>query len=188
MTRTDLSPEDDPRSFIEAPVVAALNGIVARALIGLSVVGASATLPVILRMDIRFDHRYHFLLPVAWVVYAALTAAILILRPPPREADVWDRAAEVDASLARLARRTSTLMMTGWLASVAVALSLHHLVSAREVLVTLGIVVPLTFDAWLLAVLAWNAWCRASLARAEHDAADRLRRYWARAVHQREGR
>src|SRR3972149_2593078 len=84
----------------------------------------------------------------------------------------------------RRARRTSPLMMTGWLASVAVALSLHHLVSAREVLVTLGIVVPLTFDAWLLAVLAWNAWCRASLARAEHDAADRLRRDWARGVPQ----
>jgi hypothetical protein len=188
VTRTDLSPEDDPRSFIEAPVIAALNGIVARALIGLSVVAASATLPVILGLDVRHDHRFHFFLPAAWVVYAALTATILILRPPPREADVWDRAAEVDASLARFARWTSTLMMAGWAASVAVALVQHHLVSPRDVLVTLGIVVPLTLAAWVLAVFAWNAWCRASLARAEHDAADRLRRYWARAVHQREVR
>lgn len=181
MTRTDQDPGDDPQRFIEAPVIAALNGVIVRALIGLSVVGASVSLPVILGLDVRLDHRFHFFLPVAWAIYAALTAISLFLRPPPREADVWDRAAEVDASLVRLARGSSTLMMAGWAVSVTVALVQHHLVSEREVLVALGIIIPLTIAAWLLAVFAWAAWCRAALARGVHDASGRLRQYWAQA-------
>ena len=187
MTRADSGSEYDPRSFIAAPVVAALNGIVVRALIGLSVVAASASAPLILRLDLPFHTAFHFFLPVAWVVYAALTAAILILRPPPREADVWGRATEVDSSLVRFARRVSALMMVGWLASVAVVLVHHHLTSPREIFVTVGIIIPLTVASWLLAVLAWSGWCRASLARAEQDAADRLRRYWTGVAHPREG-
>jgi len=188
MNKVDPSAANDPRSFIEAPVIAALNGIVVRALIGLCVVAASASVPLILRMDVPYHKAFHFLLPIGWVVYAALTAALLILRPPPHEPDVWGRAVEVDAALVRFTRRVSVLMTVGWIASVTVVLVHHHLTSEREIFVTLGIIVPLTFAAWLLAVLAWNSWCRASLARAEHDAADRLRRYWTRVAQPREGR
>lgn len=187
VNNADSSSASDRRSFIEAPVIAALNGITVRAVIGFSVVAASASLPLILRLDALFHEAFHFLLLVGWLVYAALTAALLILRPPPPEPDVWVRAAEVDSALVRFARRVSALMMVGWLASVAAVLVHHHLTSPREVFVTLGIIVPLTFAAWLLAVLAWSSWCRASLARAEHDAADRLRRYWRRVAQPRAG-
>jgi len=178
VTTPDSSGGSDPRSFTQTPVVAALNGIIVRALIGLSLVAASASVPLILRLDLPFHTAFHFLLPVAWAGYAGVTGAMLILRPPPREPDVWGRAAEVDASLVRFARRISAFMFVGWLASVAVVLVHHHLTSPREIFVTVGIIIPLTIAAWLLAVLAWNSWCRAVLARAEHDAAERLRRYW----------
>lgn len=168
-------------------MIAALNGVIVRALIGLGVVAASASVPLILRLELPFHTAFHFLLPVAWAAYAALTAGTLIFRPPPREADVWGRAAEVDASLVRFARRISAVMTIGWLASVAVVLVHHHLNSPREIFVTVGIIIPLTIASWLLAVLAWNSWCRAALARAEHDAAGRLRRYWTGVAHPREG-
>ncbi len=168
----------DPRAFTDAPVIAALNGIVVRALIGFSVVAGYASLPLLLRLDPPVHAAFHFLLPAGWVAYAILTAARLILRPAPHEPDVWPRAAEVDSALAGLARRVSAAMTIGWLVAVAAVIVQHHLTSPREVFVTFGIIVPLTFAAWLLAVLAWSGWCRASLARAEHTATDRLRRYW----------
>ncbi len=187
MTTADSSGGNDPRSFTQAPVLAALNGIIVRALIGLSLVAASASVPLILRLDLPFHTAFHFLLPVGWTLFAALTAVTLMLRPAPREADVWGRAAEVDASLVRFARGVSAFMAVGWLASVAVVLVHHHLTSPREIFVTVGIIIPLTIASWLLAVLAWNGWCRAALAHAEHDAAERLRRYWKGLAHPREG-
>jgi len=177
MNRAEPPAMNDPRSFIDAPVIAALNHIVVRALIGFSVIAAFATFPLILHLDGAIHQAFHFLVPVAWAVYALLTAAILILRPAPREPDVWGRASEVDHGLATFTRRVSWVMPVGWLATFAVILVHHHLTSPRDVFVTFGIIVPLTLAAWILAVLAWNAWSRASLARAEHEAAARLRQH-----------
>lgn len=188
MNAADSSVAGDPRDFIEAPVIAALNRIVVRALIGLCVVAASASVPLILRLDSPFHKAFHFALPAAWVVYAVVTAAMHVLRPPPPEADVWGRAAEADASLVRFTRRVSALMTVGWLASIAVVIVHHHLTSPREIFVTVGIIVPITVATWVLAVFAWSHSCRASLARAEHDAAERLRRYWTVVARPREGR
>jgi hypothetical protein len=169
----------DPRNQVEAPVVDALHGIVARAYIGLGVVAAASLAPLILHLEDPIHQLTHFVIPGGWVAYAAVTGGRLVLRPAPEEADPWGRAREVDADLARHAMRVSALMVVGWLAALAAVLLHHHLASPREIFVTLGIIVPLTLAAWLLGVLAWGAWCRTTLARAEHEATGRLRRYWS---------
>lgn len=171
---------DDPRSQVEAPVVAALHGIAIRALAGLGIVAVAALAPLILHLDPPIHQATHFIIPAAWVAFAAITAAVLALRPAPSEPQPWARAAEVDIDLVRYVRRVSALMTLGWLAAMAGVLVHHHLTSPREVFVTAGIILPLTLAAWILAVLAWNAWSRASLARAEHEASGRLREYWSR--------
>lgn len=167
----------DPRTFINAPVIAALNGIVLRAVIGFTAVAGSASVPLILHLDPPVHDAFHFLVPGIWIGGAAMILVLLLLRPAPREPDVWSRAAEVDPGLTRFARFVSTVMMVGWLAAFAVVLVHHHLSSPREVFVTLGIIVPLTLAAWIVAVLGWSAWSRATLARAEHEAAGRLRQH-----------
>ncbi len=179
MNTADPTGSSDPRTYLEAPVIAALNAIVVRALIGFSVVAGYASVPLIFRLDPHIHEALHLLLPAGWLVYAGVTAARLILRPSPPEPDPWARAAEVDSALVHVARRLSAVMTVGWLASVAAVIVHHHLTSPREVFVTFGIMVPLTSVAWLLAVLAWRSWCRASLTRAEHKATERLRRYWS---------
>jgi hypothetical protein len=187
MSTAEPGSASDPRGFIEAPVLGALNAIVIRAVIGFSLVAAGASFPLLLHLDPPIHQAFHFLVPAGWVVYAALVGALFLLRRPPPEPDVWARAAEVDAALTRFAQRVSAVMLAGWLLAFAAVLVHHHLTSPREVFVTLGIIVPLTFAAWLLAALAWTGSCRAMLARAEHEANGRLRRYWSHLPQTRSG-
>jgi energy-converting hydrogenase Eha subunit A len=172
-------PGPDPRRFAEEPVVRALNGIALRALIGFVIVAAIATIPAIARLDEPIREAFHVAVPLAWLTYAVVTGALLALRPAPHEPSVWSRAAEVDPDLARFARRLSALMTIGWLVAVGAVIVNHHLGSPDDAAYTLLVALPITLAAWLLAVSAWRAWCRAALARGEHAALERLRLYWA---------
>lgn len=170
--------DPEARSYVDAPIIAALNRIAVVGIIGFVVVAAFASIPLIFEMDPVIHQAFHLLVPAVWLAMAALVLVWLIVRPVPHEHDVWARATHAEPSLARYARGVSLLMMLGWVVSFAVVILHHHLHSERSTFITFGIVVPLTLAAWILAVVAWNAWCRASLARAEHQAADRLRTYW----------
>lgn len=170
--------EQDPRSTVAAPVLAALQGIIARALFGLLLVACAALLPLGLRLEPSIHETLHFLIPASWVAYAALAGILLLVRRAPTDAEVWERAALIDPDLTRLAKLSSNLMLTGWLGILATVLAHHHLSSARDAFIAAGIISPLTLAAWILAALAWTASCRASLARAEDEAAHRLREYW----------
>lgn len=172
-------PGPDPRRFAEQPVVRALNRIAVRALIGFVVVAAFATIPAIARLDERIHQAFDVAVPLGWLAYAVVTAALLALRPAPHEPNVWSRAAEVEPELTRFARRLSALMTLGWLVAVGAVIVNHHLGSPDEAAYTLLVALPITLAAWLLAVSAWRAWCRATLARGEHAALERLRLYWA---------
>jgi hypothetical protein len=171
--------ELDPRSFVEAPVIDALNGIVLRAVAGFTLVAALASVPLIVRMDAPVHEVFHILLPIGAVVYSLATGALLLLRPAPPGPDAWSGAKEADPALVRFARRVSMFMIVGWLAAVGAVLGHHHLSSPDQVLATVLVDVPLTIAIWLLAVLAWSSWCRATLARAQDATAHRLRRYWS---------
>lgn len=172
-------PDDrDPAQLVAEPVVLALHRIVVQALLGLLLVAVAALLPLGLRAEPAVHETLHFLIPAGWVGYAALVGLRLALRRPPDGTDVWERAARIDPGLWRLARLASNLMLAGWLGVMATVLVHHHLSSPRDVVVGVGIITPLTLAAWILAAVAWSASCRADLARAEQDAALRLRRYW----------
>lgn len=179
MSNQRASQASDPQAFVDAPVVAALNRIGLLAVGGFAVVAGFATVPLILRLEGSLHEAFHFLVPIAWVAFASCTFVVLQLRPAPAEPDVWTRAAEVDAGLVRFVRRLSLVMGAGWLAAFGAVMVHHHLSGQRDILYTVGVIGPLTLAAWILAVVAFGAWCRAMLARAEVEAAGRLRRYWS---------
>jgi hypothetical protein len=182
----DPAIRSDPQAFIAAPVLAALNRIALAAVIGFGVVAGWATLPLLLPIGEEFHQAFHFGLPIAWTLFAATVAASLLLHPAPVEPDVWVRAMQVDAGQARFARTLSAVMLAGWLLSVAVVVVNHHLDTPRDALYGLGVMVPLTLAAYILAAVAFNAWCRASLSRAEHVSSERFRRYWVGVAHGRQ--
>ena len=171
--------ELDPRRYVHAPVADALNHIALAAVVGFAIVAGFATVPLIAHMNPRVHEAFHILFLLGGVVFAVAIGGVLILRPPPAEGDVWARASEIDPSLARFARWVSTFMAAGWLASMAVVIAHHHLDTPQHALLALAVLAPLAFAAWLLAVYAWSAWCRATLAHAEHEADRRLRQYWS---------
>lgn len=175
------------QAFVDAPVVAALNRIAIVALIGFAVVAGFAAIPLVFELGHGLHEAFHLLVPAAWLALAALVLVWRILRPPPHEGDVWSRAAKIDPSLTRYARLVSTLMIVGWIASFGAVIVHHHLATPRSTFVTFGILVPLTAAALILALVAWTAWCRATLARAEHSSADRLRRHMTEMARSRHG-
>jgi hypothetical protein len=179
--------DPEARTYVDAPIVAALNRIAVVGIIGFVVVAGFASVPLIFEMDPIVHQAFHLLVPAVWLVLAALVLVWLIVHPIPHEHDVWAHAQHVDPSLTRYARLVSILMMLGWVVSFAVVILHHHLHSPRSTFITFGILVPLTLAAWILAVVAWNAWCRATLARAEHQAADRLRTYWTQLARSKPG-
>lgn len=174
--------DPDPESFVNAPIVAALNGIVVRALIGFGAVATLTTVPLLVPLDPAIHELVHLALPIGWVAYAIATALLLAFRPIPADGDPWRRAVEVDPGLAGMARLTSTIMQVGWVACVAAVLVHHHLASPSAVLATFVVDIPLMLAVWILATFAWAQWCRRCLASAEREWTRRLRWYWARAA------
>lgn len=170
---------DDPRGFVQAPVVQALTRIVVLALLGFVTVAGFATLPLVLKLDPAIHETFHIAVPAAWVAISVLIGLHLILRPAPDEPNVWDRAADAEPELTRLARLVSGVMTIGWLVAMGAVIVNHHLGSPHQAAFTFLVTVPASFAVWFLVVMAWSAWCRALLARAEHAADLRLKRYWA---------
>jgi cobalamin synthase len=180
MTHDRQTTPTDAQRFVDAPVISALNRIAVVAIIGFAVVAGFAAIPLLFHLEHTVHEAFHLLVPATWLALAAAVLLWRILRPPPAgEHDVWARAAQVDPSLTRYARLVSTLMTIGWLVSFGAVIVHHHLATPRSTFVTFGILVPLTAAAWILAVFAWTTWCRATLAHAEHAAADRLRHHMA---------
>lgn len=174
------SNEGTPASeaFARAPITAALNRIAIRALAGFLLVAGAALVPLIVPLDPGVHEGFHVVLPFAGVAFAVITGAFLMLRPSPPEPEAWPRAAAADPEMTTFARRVSILMTVGWLVSMGAVFMHHHLGTQKDVVMTLAVDVPLTLAVWILAVFAWNSWCRAHLARAEREADDRLREYW----------
>lgn len=162
-------------------MIAALNGIVTRAVIGFVLVAALASLPLLVHLEGAVHEAVHLLLPAGWVVYALLTGVTLLLRPAYHEADgdPWLNAAQIDPGHARFARALSLFMLLGWALSVAAMLVHHHLGTDAAIQRTLLVDVPIMVAVWGLAAFAWMRWCVHALARAESESSQRLREYWS---------
>ena len=168
----------DPRALVQAPIVAALNGIVWRGVIGFAVVAGVAALPLVVHLDDTIHFAAHVALPVGWVAYAAISTVIAFVRRQRVEGDPWHAAAEADPSLTAFARMVTGFMIGGWLASVVGVIVHHHLSTTQDILRTLSMDLPVLLASWAFASWAWSRASRRSLARAVADSAGRFRQYW----------
>lgn len=168
----------DPRALVQAPIVAALNGIVWRGVIGFGLVAGVAALPLVVRLDDTVHFAAHLALPAGWVAYAVISTIIGVIRRHRVEGDPWRPAAEADPSLTAFARMVTGFMIGGWLATVAGVIVHHHLSTTQDILRTLSVDLPVLLVAWGLASFAWTRAARHRLARAVEDSAGRFRSYW----------
>lgn len=168
----------DPRAVVQAPVVAALNRIVWRGVIGFALVAGVAALPLVVHLDHAVHFGVHVALPVSWVAYAVLSTAVALLRRQRVEGDPWHAAAQADPSLTAFARMVTGFMVGGWLAAVAGVIVHHHLSTTQDILRTLSVDLPVLLGAWGLASWAWIRAARRLLARAVGESESRFRGYW----------
>jgi len=167
----------DPRAHLEAPIVAALNGIVRRGVIGFALVAAVAALPLLVHLDDSVHFAAHVALPAGWVAYAIISVVLAYLRRQRVQGDPWHAAAEADPSLTAFARMVTGFMIGGWLAAVVGVIVHHHVSTTQDILRTLSVDLPVLLGAWGLASWAWTRAARRSLARAVADSEGRFRRY-----------
>jgi hypothetical protein len=168
----------DPRALVQAPIVAALNGIVWRGVIGFALVAGIAAIPLVVHLDDTVHFAAHVALPAGWVAYAVISTIIATVRRERVEGDPWHAAAEADPSLSAFARMVTGFMIGGWLATVVGVIVHHHLSTTQDILRTLSVDLPVLLGAWAIASWAWTRASRRSLARAVLDSADRFRQYW----------
>lgn len=174
----DSSAPADPRVIVHAPIVAALNGIVWRGVIGFAIVAGVAALPLVVRLDDTIHFAAHVALPAGWVAYAVISTIIALVRRERVEGDPWHAASEADPSLAAFARMVTGFMIGGWLAALVGVIVHHHLSTTQDILRTLSVDLPVLVGAWALASWTWTRTSRRSLARAVADSAGRFRSYW----------
>lgn len=168
----------DPRALVHAPIVAALNRIVWRGVVGFAVVAGVAALPLIVELDDTVHFAAHVTLPAGWVAYVLISNTAAFIRRQPVEGDPWHAAAEADPSLTAFARMVTGFMIGGWLAALVGVLVHHHLSTTPDILRTLSVDLPILLGAWALASWTWTRASRRSLARAVAASAGRFRRYW----------
>lgn len=168
----------DPRALVQAPIVAALNGIVWRGVIGFALVAGITAFPLVVHLDETVHFAAHVALPAGWVAYAIISIALGFVRRQRIDGNPWHAAAEADPSLTAFARMVTGFMIGGWLASVVGVIVHHHLSTTQDILRTLSVDLPVLLGAWAIASFAFVRASRRSLARAVVDSADRFRRYW----------
>jgi hypothetical protein len=174
---------DDPRMLVQAPVRGALAGLMARGIALVGILAGLALLPALAHPDARVRDGVVIAAVIVLVGYVVLvrTAGLRRGRPPLEARErAWDRAREMDSDDASLG-----LLVAGWVpAGLLLALALMvwpHLIDANPALAAAWTVLglPPVAIAWMLATTTWLDACRDDLARAEHEADLRFRRYWA---------
>lgn len=168
----------DPRALVQAPIVAALNGIVWRGVIGFALVVSVAAIPLVVQLDDTVHFAAHVVLPAGWVAYAVISTVMAFVRRQRVEGDPWHAAAEADPSHTAFARMVTGFTIGGWLATVVGVIVHHHLSTTQDILRTLSVDLPVLLGAWAIASWAWTRASRRSLARAVVDSAGRFRQYW----------
>ena len=167
----------DPRAAVRAPFVTALNGIIVRAALGFAAVAAVTAFPLLVRLDDAIHGAVHLVLPIGWLVYAAV-AGYLNRRSGPVVGEPWVHASEAEPGLTRFAAATSGFLIGGWLAALVAVLVHHHLSTPTDIALTFALYVPSLVVPWALASWVWSRRCRHALARADARSNDLLRVYW----------
>jgi len=173
--RVDVS---DPRAAIRAPFVAALNGIVTQSAIGFVLVAIVTVIPLLIPLHDTVHQIVHLALPVGWLVYAGI-GEMLNRRDPAPVGNPWAPAAEAEPGLTRFAIAVAGFMIGGWLAAVVAMLVHHHLGSPTDIAATFAFFLPSFAVPWALASWVFVRRCARALARAETEASELLRVYWA---------
>jgi hypothetical protein len=179
--RTD--PQADPRALVAAPVRHALSTLIVRGLALVGLVGALAVWIVAASPDAAGRDASTFAAIALLAAYSLVvrSARMVHSRPSLEErASAWARALELDRDDAALA-----LLVAAWVpAALFLALLVllwPHLTDANPQVASSWAVFGLAAagTAWLVMVDTWMDAARDDLARAEHEADLRFRRYWA---------
>lgn len=169
---------DDPREAVRAPVIGALDRILVLAAAGFIAVTGAVALPILLELSPEITDSVRVTLPIGGFAYAVLTGLWFLVRRPRVEGNAWQRAWEMEHSVARMSRLVSSLMLAGWLAAIAALVANDYLADPSNALMTLGVELPALLAAWILAAFAWSAWTAAHLGQAERASEEAFRRYW----------
>jgi hypothetical protein len=173
----------DPRALVEAPVRRELGWLVIRGISLVGVVAALAVLPAVARLDVPTRDGLPALATLVLLGYTAGSHLQRVVRgrvPEDERASAWDRASEVDASDALLARWVAWWVPVALF--VALGLSLWpHMTDPNPALACAWVVLalPPVAVAWLIACSTWQDACRDGLARAGSESQARFRRYWS---------
>lgn len=168
----------DPRADVEAPVVHALELIIARGAASFAVAVLTVLLSI-LAYPGHVDAVGHLALPVL-LVFVALARAVHLAITRDDRVDgqgAWSRAADIDPWNARFAALVVFLVPAAWLIG-GMAILARHTGTREELAAVVGVWGPLGAASWFAATLAWLGDCRERLARSLVESERRFRRYW----------
>jgi hypothetical protein len=165
----------DPADVSE-PVVRALDGLIVGAALsfGLSVVAVFATAFAI---EGNAHAIAHLSLPGLMGLVIVVRGVHLLRRHPQSREDAWTRAGVVSSFDSHLARVLSIAVPLAWLVGSG-AILVRHADMLQDVLVGVGILLPLGAVLWILATFAWTDACRDRIAAGVDESDRRFREYW----------
>ncbi len=179
--------DSDPRSVVEAPVRAALAGVMGRGLELVTAMVLLALCPLVAKPGVDACNAIACLSFGLLIGYGTWVRVSQRLHGRPSDEDrerAWERAKEIDREDATL-----SLIIAGWvpvgLLLALVLLLWPRITDADPAAAATWVVMALPpfALAWLFTTESWLEACRDDLARAEHEADINLRRYWANVGH-----
>ncbi len=165
----------DPANVSE-PVARALDGLIVGAALsfGLSVVAVFATAFAI---EGNAHAIAHLSLPGLMALVIVVRGVRLLRRHPAMRVDAWTRARAVSSFDSHLARVLSIAVPLAWLVGGG-AILVRHADMLHDLLVGVGLWLPLGAVLWILATFAWTDACRDRIAAGVDESDRRFREYW----------
>jgi hypothetical protein len=165
----------DPAGVSE-PITRALDGLIVGAAFsfGLSVVAVFAT---VFAIEGNAHAIAHLSLPGLMVLVIVVRGVHLLRRHAESREDAWTRAGAVSSFDSHLARVLSIAVPLAWLVGSG-AILVRHADMLHDLLVGVGIWLPLGAVLWILATFAWTDACRDRIGAGLDESDRRFREYW----------
>lgn len=165
----------DPASVSE-PIARALDGLIIGAALSfaLSVVAVFAT---VFAIEGNAHAIAHLSLPGLMGLVIAVRGVHMLRRHPAAREDAWTRAGAVSSFDSHLARVLSIAVPLAWLVGSG-AILVRHADMLQDMLIGVGLWLPLGAVLWILATFAWMDACRDRIGTGLDESDRRFREYW----------